>query len=54
MSQDYEGWCWPGASFYPDFLNAEAREYFAEQYRLDKYQVIPFNNAMQFRDAVSL
>merc|ERR1719352_1549371 len=28
---DYEGWCWPGASYYPDFLNAEARDYFAEQ-----------------------
>jgi len=35
---DYEGWCWPGASFYPDFLNAEARDYFAEQYRLDIYK----------------
>ena len=31
---DYEGWCWPGASYYPDFLNAEARSYFAEQYKL--------------------
>jgi len=26
---DYEGWCWPGASYYPDFLNSEARDYFA-------------------------
>lgn len=35
---DYEGWCWPGASFYPDFLNKEARDYFAEQYRLENYK----------------
>ncbi len=36
--KDYEGWCWPGASYYPDFLNPAARDYFAQQYRLDKYQ----------------
>jgi len=35
---DYEGWCWPGASFYPDFLNKEARDYFAEQYKLENYK----------------
>lgn len=35
---DYEGWCWPGASYYPDFLNKEARDYFAEQYKLDIYK----------------
>ena len=35
---DYEGWCWPGASYYPDFLNPEAREYFSEQYMLDNYK----------------
>ena len=34
----YEGWCWPGASIYPDFLNAETRDYFAEQYKLDAYK----------------
>ena len=34
---DYEGWCWPGASYYPDFLNPKARLYFAEQYDFDKY-----------------
>eukprot|EP00096_Caligus_rogercresseyi_P013303 TRINITY_DN597_c0_g1_i1.p1 TRINITY_DN597_c0_g1~~TRINITY_DN597_c0_g1_i1.p1 ORF type:complete len:902 (+),score=300.42 TRINITY_DN597_c0_g1_i1:94-2799(+) len=35
--KDYEGWCWPGASYYPDFLNPAAQEYFAKQYALDKY-----------------
>lgn len=35
---DYEGWCWPGASYYPDFLNKEARDYFAEQYKLENYK----------------
>ena len=35
---DYEGWCWPGASYYPDFLKQETRDYFAEQYRLDNYK----------------
>jgi len=35
---DYEGWCWPGASYYPDFLNQEARDYFAQQYMLDAYK----------------
>ena len=32
------GWCWPGASYYPDFLKPEAREYFSEQYMLDNYK----------------
>ena len=41
---DYEGWCWPGASYYPDFLNKEARDYFAEQYRLENYK----GKAIQF------
>jgi len=35
---DYEGWCWPGASYYPDFLKKEARDYFADQYKLENYQ----------------
>ena len=35
---DYEGWCRPGASYYPDFLNSEARDYFAQQYMLDVYK----------------
>ena len=35
---DYESWCWPGASYYPGFLNSEARDYFAQQYMLDVYK----------------
>ncbi|XP_023336041.1 neutral alpha-glucosidase AB [Eurytemora carolleeae] len=35
---DYEGWCWPGSSYYPDFLNKDARDYFAEQYKLENYK----------------
>ncbi|CAB4066310.1 GANAB [Lepeophtheirus salmonis] len=34
---DYEGWCWPGASYYPDFLNPVAQDYFSKQYAFDKY-----------------
>nr|AQW43007.1 aNeutral alpha-glucosidase AB [Nilaparvata lugens] len=33
----YEGWCWPGSSSYPDVLNPEVRDYYAEQYKFDKY-----------------
>lgn len=33
----YEGWCWPGSSSYPDVLNPEVRNYYAEQYKFDKY-----------------
>ena len=35
---NFSGWCWPGASYYPDFLKPEAREYFSEQYMLDNYK----------------
>ena len=34
---DYEGWCWPGASYYPDFLNPEVQEYYASLYSLDTF-----------------
>jgi alpha 1,3-glucosidase len=29
---EYEGWCWPGASAYLDFLNPEARKYWMQQF----------------------
>ncbi|CAJ1411005.1 unnamed protein product [Effrenium voratum] len=34
---DFEGWCWPGTSLYPDFTNPEMREYWGSQFALDKY-----------------
>ncbi|XP_012259626.2 neutral alpha-glucosidase AB [Athalia rosae] len=36
--KDYEGWCWPGASSYLDFFDPVVREYYMEQYSLDKFQ----------------
>ncbi|CAD7091219.1 unnamed protein product [Hermetia illucens] len=35
---DYEGWCWPGSSSYPDIFNPEARKYFADQYLLENFK----------------
>ncbi|XP_055354259.1 neutral alpha-glucosidase AB-like isoform X2 [Paramacrobiotus metropolitanus] len=34
----YEGWCWPGASYYPDFLNPEVREYYAGLYSRETFK----------------
>ena len=34
---EFNGWCWPGNSAYADFLNPAAREWFADQYKFDKY-----------------
>jgi len=35
---DFEGWCWPGTSMYPDFTNPKMREYWGSQFALDKYK----------------
>lgn len=35
---DYEGWCWPGASYYLDFLNPVVRDYWAKHFRFDEYE----------------
>jgi alpha 1,3-glucosidase len=35
---DFEGWCWPGTSGYPDFLDPKMREYWGSQFALDKYK----------------
>eukprot|EP00003_Mantamonas_plastica_P006535 TRINITY_DN1534_c0_g1_i2.p1 TRINITY_DN1534_c0_g1~~TRINITY_DN1534_c0_g1_i2.p1 ORF type:complete len:651 (-),score=209.59 TRINITY_DN1534_c0_g1_i2:130-2082(-) len=35
---DYEGWCWPGSSGYPDFTKKEMREYWASKFAFDQYQ----------------
>jgi alpha 1,3-glucosidase len=36
--KDFDGWCWPGQSSYLDFTNAEVRQWWAEQFSVDKYQ----------------
>ena len=36
---DYEGWCWPGSSSWIDFVNPEARAWWASKFFLDNYQV---------------
>uniref|UniRef100_UPI000B4C5CBC neutral alpha-glucosidase AB n=1 Tax=Lonchura striata TaxID=40157 RepID=UPI000B4C5CBC len=35
---DYEGWCWPGSSAYPDFTNPEMREWWANMFAFDHYE----------------
>uniref|UniRef100_A0A672PMG1 Neutral alpha-glucosidase AB n=1 Tax=Sinocyclocheilus grahami TaxID=75366 RepID=A0A672PMG1_SINGR len=35
---DYEGWCWPGNSGYPDFTNPEMRAWWARQFAYDQYE----------------
>uniref|UniRef100_A0A1B6GNL0 Glucosidase II subunit alpha n=2 Tax=Cuerna arida TaxID=1464854 RepID=A0A1B6GNL0_9HEMI len=35
---DYEGWCWPGSSSYPDLVNPEVRDYLSDRYSLANYQ----------------
>lgn len=33
----FDGWCWPGASSYLDFTARHVREWWAQQFSLDKY-----------------
>ncbi|KAJ6830518.1 putative glucan 1,3-alpha-glucosidase [Iris pallida] len=35
--RDYDGWCWPGSSSYPDMLNPEIREWWAEKFSYENY-----------------
>ncbi|MBA0831473.1 hypothetical protein Goarm_015939 [Gossypium armourianum] len=35
--KDYDGWCWPGSSSYPDMLNPEIRSWWAEKFSYDNY-----------------
>ncbi|KAJ6815921.1 putative glucan 1,3-alpha-glucosidase [Iris pallida] len=35
--RDYDGWCWPGSSSYPDMLNPEIREWWAEKFSFENY-----------------
>ncbi|XP_072397886.1 neutral alpha-glucosidase C-like isoform X1 [Diabrotica undecimpunctata] len=36
--EDFKGDCWPGLSSYLDFLNPEARDYYASWYSYDKFK----------------
>jgi alpha 1,3-glucosidase len=33
----FDGWCWPGSSSYLDFTSPSVRDWWATQFRLDKY-----------------
>lgn len=35
---DYEGWCWPGSSSWIDFLNPEARNWWANKFQFSEYK----------------
>lgn len=35
--KDYEGWCWPGSSSYPDMLNPEIRLWWADKFSYENY-----------------
>lgn len=35
--KDFDGWCWPGSSSYPDVLNPEVRSWWAEKFSLKEY-----------------
>ncbi|KAK7141175.1 hypothetical protein R3I93_015359 [Phoxinus phoxinus] len=35
---NYEGWCWPGNSGYPDFTNPEMRAWWASMFSYDQYE----------------
>ena len=34
---DFDGWCWPGSSSYPDFTNPKVRQWWAERFSLENY-----------------
>jgi len=35
---DFDGWCWPGSSSYPDMLNPEIREWWADKFSYENYK----------------
>ncbi|KAA0709548.1 Neutral alpha-glucosidase AB [Triplophysa tibetana] len=35
---NYEGWCWPGNSGYPDFTNPEMQAWWASMFAYDQYE----------------
>lgn len=36
--KDFDGWCWPGASSYLDFTDANVRQWWAEQFKYSNYK----------------
>ncbi|VAH88238.1 unnamed protein product [Triticum turgidum subsp. durum] len=36
--KDYDGWCWPGSSSYPDMLNPEIRDWWADKFSYQNYK----------------
>ncbi|KAA8547035.1 hypothetical protein F0562_003464 [Nyssa sinensis] len=35
--KDFDGWCWPGSSSYPDMLNPEIKSWWAEKFSYENY-----------------
>jgi len=35
---EFDGWCWPGSSVWPDYVNPDTRLWWASQFSYDKYQ----------------
>ncbi|XP_065942611.1 neutral alpha-glucosidase AB isoform X2 [Magallana gigas] len=35
--EEYEGWCWPGSSSWPDFINPEVRNWWASKFQYSEY-----------------
>ncbi|XP_074594644.1 neutral alpha-glucosidase AB-like [Brevipalpus obovatus] len=38
---DYEGWCWPGASMWPDYLNPTVRDWWASKFNPEFFPGFP-------------
>ncbi|KAI8613594.1 glycosyl hydrolases family 31-domain-containing protein [Chytriomyces sp. MP71] len=36
-NNDFDGWCWPGTSYWIDYLNPEGRKFWAEQFKYENY-----------------
>ena len=36
--KDFDGWCWPGSSSYPDFTSSKVREWWATQFFYKNYK----------------
>ncbi|KAI9350705.1 glycosyl hydrolases family 31-domain-containing protein [Obelidium mucronatum] len=35
---DFDGWCWPGTSYWIDYLNPDGRKFWAEQFKYSNYE----------------